>query len=46
VDCRGRGNWAGAFEPFVTEACDGHDIVVWLDAQPWCDGDVTMCGGS
>lgn len=46
VDCRGRGNSAGVFEPFVDDEADGHDIVEWLAAQPWCDGQVTMWGGS
>jgi uncharacterized protein len=46
VDCRGRGNSEGEFEPFVNEGQDGRDIVTWLAAQPWCNGAVTMWGGS
>jgi putative CocE/NonD family hydrolase len=46
VDCRGRGNSEGEFEPFVNEGLDGHDVVEWLAAQPWCDGSVAMWGGS
>ena len=46
VDCRGRGNSEGMFEPFVNEGKDGHDVVEWLAKQPWCDGQVTMWGGS
>lgn len=46
VDCRGRGNSGGEFEPFINEGGDGRDIVEWLAAQPWCDGSVTMWGGS
>ncbi len=46
VDCRGRGNSEGSFEPFVNEARDGHDLVEWLAGQPWCDGQVAMWGGS
>ncbi len=46
VDCRGRGNSDGDFEPFVNEAEDGHDIVIWLAKQTWCNGAVTMWGGS
>lgn len=46
VDCRGRGNSGGNFEPFINEGRDGADIVHWLGAQPWCDGSVTMWGGS
>jgi len=46
VDCRGRGNSEGVFEPFIQEASDGYDLVEWLAKQPWCDGNVTMWGGS
>lgn len=46
VDCRGRGNSEGVFDPFLQEAADGYDIVQWLGEQPWCDGQVTMWGGS
>jgi len=46
VDCRGRGNSKGEFEPFVNEGRDGYDVVEWLAAQPWCNGGVTMWGGS
>jgi putative CocE/NonD family hydrolase len=46
VDCRGRGNSEGEFEPMVNEAADGHDLVEWLAVQPWCNGSVTMWGGS
>jgi putative CocE/NonD family hydrolase len=46
VDCRGRGNSEGVFEPFVHESQDGADIVAWLAEQPWCDGSVSMWGGS
>jgi len=46
IDSRGRGNSEGFFEPFANEAKDGHDIVEWLAAQLWCDGQVAMWGGS
>lgn len=46
VDARGRGNSEGIFEPNANEARDGYDIVEWLADQPWCDGQVTMWGGS
>lgn len=46
VDCRGRGNSGGTFEPFMHEGCDGYDVVEWLAAQPWCSGAVAMWGGS
>jgi hypothetical protein len=46
VDCRGRGNSGGQFEPFVNEGRDGHDIVEWLAGQPWSNGKVAIWGGS
>lgn len=46
VDCRGRGNSEGEFEPMMNEGPDGHDLVEWAAAQPWCTGSVTMWGGS
>jgi putative CocE/NonD family hydrolase len=46
VDVRGRGNSGGEFEPFAQEPRDGHDVTEWLGQQPFCDGKVTMWGGS
>ncbi len=46
VDVRGRGNSEGEFTPLLQEAKDGHDVVEWLAAQPYCNGKVTMWGGS
>lgn len=46
VDVRGRGNSGGTFEPFTNDAKDGYDIVEWLAKQAFCDGKVTMWGGS
>lgn len=46
VDVRGRGNSGGDFEPFAQEPRDGHDVVEWFAKQPFCDGKVTMWGGS
>ena len=46
VDVRGRGNSEGHFEPVINEGRDGHDAVEWFASQPWCDGQVTMWGGS
>jgi uncharacterized protein len=46
VDVRGRGNSGGEFEPFVNEAKDGYDIVEWFAKQSYCNGKVTMWGGS
>jgi putative CocE/NonD family hydrolase len=46
IDVRGRGNSGGTFTPMLQEAKDGHDIVEWLGTQPYCNGKVTMWGGS
>jgi putative CocE/NonD family hydrolase len=46
VDARGRGNSDGTFQPLIQEARDGHDVVEWLAKQPYCNGKVTMWGGS
>jgi uncharacterized protein len=46
VDVRGRGNSEGVFRPLIQEAHDGYDVVEWLAAQPYCNGKVTMWGGS
>jgi putative CocE/NonD family hydrolase len=46
VDARGRGSSEGDFTPFEQEPQDGYDIVECLARQPWCNGKVTMWGGS
>jgi putative CocE/NonD family hydrolase len=46
IDVRGRGNSEGEFRPFIQEARDGYDIVEWLAQQPYCNGKVSMWGGS
>ncbi|HSE41721.1 MAG TPA: CocE/NonD family hydrolase [Acidobacteriota bacterium] len=46
IDVRGRGNSEGEFEPFKNEGRDGHDVVEWIAKQSWCNGKVTMWGGS
>ena len=46
VDVRGRGNSEGAFTPFAQEINDGYDVVEWLAKQPYCNGKVSMWGGS
>src|SRR5512138_1131997 len=46
VDVRGRGNSEGQFRPLIQEAKDGYDVVEWLAQQPYCNGKVTMWGGS
>ena len=46
VDVRGRGNSEGVFQPLIQEAKDGYDVVEWLAQQPYCNGKVSMWGGS
>ena len=46
VDVRGRGNSGGEFWPFENEGRDGYDVVEWLAKQTYCNGKVTMWGGS
>jgi putative CocE/NonD family hydrolase len=46
VDVRGRGDSDGSFTPFVHDAEDGHDVIEWAAAQPWCTGRVGMVGSS
>ena len=46
VDVRGRGNSEGTFRPLIQEARDGLDVIEWLAKQPYCNGKVSMWGGS
>jgi hypothetical protein len=46
VDVRGRGNSGGEFEANAHDPRDGYDVVEWFAKQPFCDGKVTMWGGS
>ena len=46
VDVRGRGNSEGSFRPLIQEAQDGYDVVEWLARQPYCNGKISMWGGS
>jgi len=46
IDVRGRGNSEGRFTPLLQEAQDGYDVVEWLAQQPFCNGKVSMWGGS
>jgi pimeloyl-ACP methyl ester carboxylesterase len=46
VDVRGTGSSFGiALDEYTAdETRDGYDVVEWLAAQPWCDGNVGMWG--
>jgi len=46
VDVRGRGNSEGSFRPLIQEVKDGYDVVEWLAKQPYCNGKISMWGGS
>jgi putative CocE/NonD family hydrolase len=46
ADCRGRFKSEGDFEPWVNEVRDARDLLDWIAAQPWCDGNIGMVGGS
>ncbi|NOT62057.1 MAG: CocE/NonD family hydrolase [Acidobacteria bacterium] len=45
-DTRGRYESEGRWEPFRTEAEDGHDTIQWAAKQPWSNGKVATQGGS
>ena len=49
-DSRGRGGSEGVDSLFLGNGWgvhqDGYDAVEWLAAQPWCNGDIAMIGGS
>ncbi len=46
VDVRGRGDSDGAFVPYRNDGPDGADVIDWVAAQDWCDGQVATHGGS
>lgn len=45
-DTRGTGRSEGVFYPNVPEINDGRDTLDFLLAQPWCNGRITLAGGS
>lgn len=48
VDIRGYGDSDGVAEDEYShqETQDGHDVIAWIAAQDWCDGNVGMFGKS
>ena len=48
ADSRGTGSSGGEYRGWMSseEADDGYDLVEWIAAQPWCDGNVGMVGVS
>lgn len=45
-DTRGRFASEGEFLPMNPEGPDGYDTIETVAAEPWCDGNVGMAGGS
>lgn len=48
ADVRGIGRSGGEYRGWMSaeEGRDGHDLIEWMAAQPWCDGKVGMVGVS
>jgi putative CocE/NonD family hydrolase len=46
ADRRGTFRSGGEWVPLHGEREDGYDLVEWIAAQPWCDGNVGMYGNS
>lgn len=47
ADMRGTGASTGWIFDFMPRLCDdGKELIDWIAAQPWCDGNVGMEGGS
>ena len=44
VDLRGRGKSEGEWRAIVNDGPDGHDVIEWVAAQPWCTGKVGTTG--
>ncbi|HEX4520601.1 MAG TPA: CocE/NonD family hydrolase [Gaiellaceae bacterium] len=46
ADCRGVNKSEGEYRGWMSkqEGEDGYDLVEWIAAQPWCDGNVGMVG--
>jgi putative CocE/NonD family hydrolase len=45
-DARGRFLSDGEWYPWFNEKDDGEDTLNWIAAQPWCNGNIAMYGGS
>src|SRR5438128_2356242 len=43
-DVRGRGKSEGEWRAWVNDGRDGHDVVEWVAAQTWCNGNVGTTG--
>lgn len=45
-DVRGREDSEGEWLPLYYEVEDGDDTLDWIAGQPWCNGNISMTGGS
>lgn len=46
IDCRGRGDSGGEFDPWMSDANDYFDALGWLASRPYADGQTATWGGS
>lgn len=46
IDCRGRGDSGGEFDPWMSDANDYFDALAWLASRPYADGQAATWGGS
>lgn len=46
IDCRGRGDSGGEFDPWMSDANDYYDALEWLASRPYADGQTATWGGS
>jgi putative CocE/NonD family hydrolase len=46
IDCRGRGDSGGEFDPWMADANDFYDALEWLASRPYADGQIATWGGS
>lgn len=46
VEVRGSATSEGEWLPFENEMKDGKDVLDWIAAQEWCDGNIGCFGGS
>lgn len=45
-DCRGRNGSEGEDHVYGDDATDGYDLLDWIAAEPWSDGNVGLSGSS
>lgn len=46
IDCRGRADSGGEFDPWMADATDYFDALEWLESRPYADGQTATWGGS